>query len=309
MMWQYPGVPALLLTTLLLAATDAVADALIVRAESSHDSDDVDIRRGVLGTRSALSPRLEFLLDGWHREIESPVSNDDSTGLSAGLAGKLANGQWRFAAGAEQLPDWIAPVVDGGLTVRWRGNEIEAFVEAGLVETPQAVAQEIDARLYGATLTRENGPVTWVVGGHRRDFSDGNARNLLLGKMLVAVPKVEALHVGLAARAQEDDMFSPAYFSPERYRHLQALVIWKGVIDERVRWRLEGRVGHEWVEPFAGPAADQPVHAVVVGAETPLGAHLRIDCTLSWQDAATSESGAAADYEYAQANCGARRDF
>lgn len=294
---------ALLLLVLSLLSSVVSADAVLMRAESAIDSDDLEVRRGLAGYRVALRDGREAGVDAWHRGLETTGSDLDGQAIQAVLAGQ----KWKLAGGVERMDNgWTLPVAEASAVLPWRGNEIEVSAGAGPVETPRAIAAKIDAQMAGVVMTREIGEFTLAGGGHLRRFGDDNARVSGLFKGLWHMPVGQALYLGLRWQGQKDESASLYYFSPERYQRLQLMLLVRGTVRDVARWRIEARSGEEHITPFGVARGEtKPSHTVLVEIEAPLAARTRADCSLAWQDAAASEGG----YDYTQVACSLRRDF
>ena len=163
--------------------------------------------------------------------------------MATGSVAALDGAEWSPLLGSARLShNFVSPIY------------AEIAAERSYVDTIDAIEREIE--IDSASLSVDFGPFAgWtLVGAHTaQDFSDGNQRDITVGRVIYDVPRWQPLLLEVRARNIRMDFDAPEYFSPERLDERLGLVTWRrAVLDER--WFLSVQAGAGRQSINSGPS-------------------------------------------------------
>jgi hypothetical protein len=154
--------------------------------------------------------------------------------------------------GSQNYPGWQTGTYDS--SVAFRPNDrygFEAFGTRDIVETQAALAQHITSSLAGFDGDSALGQKTTGFGEvYRQDFSDGNKRIGLSGKVGLGIDDSIGLTGAVRWRSFSDSLAgNSAYFDPTHYGALDAVITEARRLNAAWRLSVSGGVGRQGVDP------------------------------------------------------------
>jgi tetratricopeptide (TPR) repeat protein len=170
-----------------------------------------------------------------------------------GASSRLGDHTWvRASFGSQSYPGWQTGTYDASASLRPNDRYgFEAFGSRDIVETQTALAQHLTGSLAGFDGDSTLGQRTTGFGEvYRENFSDGNRRIGLSGKVGLGIDDSIGLSGAVRWRSFSDNLFgSNAYFDPWHYGALDALITETRRLGEAWRFSVTGGLGRQGVDP------------------------------------------------------------
>ena len=236
----------------LMAAAGGATAQTAVTSELIHtrDADDFDATHVIAGYLPGYrSPQDQwgvaagydhYSQDGWSRDGERLLGRlrrlDAATGagLAADAGVARAGSRTRFIADAT----WSARLTPG--------TGFELIGARDWVDTRPAIDDGITYTFYGASIDQALGErLTAIALLARQEFSDGNARNHVRGRLILALAPELGVTLQLRHRRYitEDTDVPRRYFNPARYDETQLVLALRRRLTSWPGWTVSGAAG------------------------------------------------------------------
>jgi hypothetical protein len=178
---------------------------------------------------------------------------------SVGASSRLGDRAWIAASlGSQTYPGWQTGIYHS--SVSYRPNDLYGFrasVEREVVQSQVALARHITSSLGDISGDTTLGTrSTLTAAAYRQNFSDGNARMGISGKIGAVIADAAGLSGYLRWRSFSDSVpGSAAYFDPQRYGTFDAWLTESRRIGTDWRISMSGGVGRQYVNPGGSSTA------------------------------------------------------